>query len=316
MFASSAFLCAVASLYLRQPDHFAAFTVLPVWLWAGCGMWVAFLSISWFRISLGWAVIAAWMLLVLGIADESRALWNLGCQAAEPGHARAHRGRPVLRVITANCDNGPLPELAEWKPDILFLQDASPVLAERIARETFGGAARVHFHETNAIATRWQLVEGAAVAGQRAHRVTVRMPDGRVLVCVNVHLLSAATDLGFWRRRVWTEHRVNRVVRIHELRRILDWVEPVTHEVPVVFAGDFNAPPDDPVYRLFDPGFCDAHREAGKGWGNTSPRRFPILRIDRIHTTRHFTPVRCATRVARASDHRFVVADLVLAEGK
>lgn len=314
--ASAVFLVAVAWLYQRQPDHFAAFTVMPVWMWAGCGVMAAFLSVSWFRIPWGWAVIAAWLLLIVGIADESRVLWNVRHEVAEPGPAKPHRGRPVIRVITANCDNGLPPELAVWKPDIVFLQDVSPQLAGRIARETFGRAARVHIHETNAIATRWQLVEGVPAAGQRAHRARLRMPDGRVVICVNVHLPSASTDLRFWRRRVWTEHRVNRVVRMDELRRILEWIDPVAATAPVLLAGDFNAPPDDPVYRLLGPGFSDAHREAGKSWGNTYHRRFPMLRIDRIHATRDFTPLRCATRVAGSSDHRFVVADLILTRGK
>ena len=56
----------------------------------------------------------------------------------------------------------------------------------------------------------------------------------------------------------------------------------------------------------------DAFASVGTGWGDTFQRRFPILRIDHIYATRHFTPVRSLTVTTRTSDHRMVVADFLM----
>ena len=45
---------------------------------------------------------------------------------------------------------------------------------------------------------------------------------------------------------------------------------------------------------------------------NAPSLKVPGLRLDRIHATRHFTPIRCRTVTTRHSDHRLVVADLLL----
>ena len=81
---------------------------------------------------------------------------------------------------------------------------------------------------------------------------------------------------------------------------------------PTLFGGDFNAGATDLVHRQMDADFVDAFAAAGTGWGNTSQRRFPILRIDHLYATRHFTPVRCRTLTTRCSDHRMVVADFLV----
>ena len=160
----------------------------------------------------------------------------------------------------------------------------------------------------------WKIIGEFSLPHQRSHQATIEMPDGRTFKVVNVHLLSAATDLSLWRRKVWTAHRVNRVIRSNELNRSLSALKSGTGfpDVPAILGGDFNAPPGDPVYRLLEKHFQDAQPSVGPRWGNTYHRRFPIMRIDRIHTTDHFTPVRCSTAIAARSDHRFVVADFVL----
>ena len=74
----------------------------------------------------------------------------------------------------------------------------------------------------------------------------------------------------------------------------------------------FNAPATDIVHRQMARDYEDAFATAGTGCGDTFPRRFPILRIDHIYATRHFTPVRSKVVTTRFSDHRMVVADFIL----
>jgi len=309
-------LATVVFTYARQPDHFAAFTLMPVWVWGGCGIFASLAVIHLLRSRLAWLAVAAWLGVIVMFADEARTLGNFGNERPKPGPASPHQGRPVIRIITANCDTQIINEIAPWKPDVVLLQDVWPFQAQRMARELYGQEAQIRIHETNAIATRWNITSASAIARQRSHQATIEMPDGRTFKVVNVHLLSAATDLSLWRRGVWTEHRVNRVVRSNELQRAMVALEHGTEfpDAPAILGGDFNAPPGDPVYRSLRKHFTDAHPAVGTRWGNTYHRRFPILRIDRLHASRHFTPVRCGTHVARASDHRFVVADFVLEE--
>jgi len=311
---SMTLLVVVGFTYSLQPDHFAAFTLMPVWVWVGCGIAAALTAIHLLRMRLLWALAAAWVVMVLAFADEARVLANVGNEAPKPGTALPHRDKPVIRVITANCHTRPMPELADWKPDVVLLQDVWPFQAHRIARELYGREAQIRVHETNAIATHWNITDAHSIPRERLHMATIEMPDGRTFKVVNVHLVSAATDLSLWRRDVWTGHRVNRAIRINELNRTMALLKSSTAfpEAPAILGGDFNAPPGDPVYRLLGQQFIDVHPAVGTRWGNTYHRRFPILRIDRIHATRQFTPVRSGTHVARASDHRFVVADFVL----
>ncbi|HSP41707.1 MAG TPA: endonuclease/exonuclease/phosphatase family protein, partial [Luteolibacter sp.] len=163
------------------------------------------------------------------------------------------------------------------------------------------------------VVTRGQIRREVRNPAMRSQQVTVELPDGRQIEVVNVHLETAATNLRFWRRDAWREHRVNRAIRLTENATMLQVLEQTTNfpNTPTILGGDFNAPATDPVHRRLARDFTDSFAAAGTGWGNTFQRRFPILRIDQVYATRHFTPVRCAAAVTRHSDHRMVVADLI-----
>jgi endonuclease/exonuclease/phosphatase family metal-dependent hydrolase len=137
--------------------------------------------------------------------------------------------------------------------------------------------------------------------------------SGTAIEVVNVHLATAATDLRLWQRSAWRDHRANRAKRRTELQFTQQVLERSTDfpNTPTLFGGDFNAPASDMVHRQMTRDFIDAFAVSGTGWGNTYQRRFPILRIDQIYVTRHFTPVRCRVVATRNSDHRMVVADLL-----
>ena len=299
--------------YHRQPDHFAAFTLMPVWVWSGLGFGAALAARYLCASRVAWIPAIVWIVVIFSAADEASTLANFWKEPPRPGTPEPHQDRQVIRVISANLDLQPAPELARWKPDVVLLQDVLPHQVPRIAKELFGDAASFHTHETNGIITRWQIIDQAAKPGQRTHQITIRIPeDNHIFKVVNVHLLSAATDLSLWRREVWTEHRINRAIRLNELERALDAPESATPAPKAtILGGDFNAPPGDAIYRRIETQFRDAYPAVGRRPGNTYHRRFPILRIDRIHTTPHFIPVRATTDIAARSDHRFIIADFV-----
>ena len=89
----------------------------------------------------------------------------------------------------------------------------------------------------------------------------------------------------------------------------LDHIEP---DVPVVFGGDFNAPAGDALFSLARPRFHDTFAEGGRGWGNTVLNELPAERFDQIWSSACFRATSVIARKTVHSDHRMVVADLVL----
>ena len=92
---------------------------------------------------------------------------------------------------------------------------------------------------------------------------------------------------------------------------------------PVIVAGDLNSPDDSRVCAtLRSAGLHDAFAQGGKGYGYTYghfllQHRLPAfdfswMRIDHIMMSSQFQSRRCWTGTGKASDHRPVIADLVL----
>lgn len=306
--------------FSRQPDRFAAFTVMPIWLWGGAGLVFSTFAFYFLRAPLSLVMSAVWAVTVLVGADEARVLANFGKSPPLRGAAQSERGQPVLRVATLSCQfftyGNPSKDVAEWQPDIVLLQDLYPHQVREIADKLYGGHGDYRAHKTSGIVSRWKITREIRNPTQRDQQVTIHLPSGSDIEVVNVHLSTAATDLRLWNKSAWVNHRDNRVHRLKELGIVQQTLAQTTAFplTPTIFGGDFNAPATDVVHRHLAHDFVDAYGAAGTGWGNTYQRRFPILRIDHIYATRHFTPVRAAVVVTKNSDHRMVIADF-LTEG-
>lgn len=306
--------------YSRQPDRFAAFTVMPIWVWGGIGLACSVTAYWFLRAPLSLVLSGVWTMTVLLGADEARSIARWGGRKPEPGPAGKADGRPLLRVATLNCNffgytNGadPTDDLAEWEPDIVLLQEVHPNQTRLIADRLFDGTGDYRNHRSNGIATRWKITREVRNLKFRDQQLTLRLPDGREIEVLNLHLASAATDLRLWERQCWRTHRENRRRRGTELSAALSLLAQTDEGRPAIVGGDFNSPPGDPILRLLKADFDDAFAEAGGGWGNTYQRRIPLLRIDQIHASRQFRPHACTAVTTRHSDHRIVVADFLLA---
>jgi endonuclease/exonuclease/phosphatase (EEP) superfamily protein YafD len=304
--------------FTRLPDRFAAFTAFPLWFWGGIGLGMASVAFCLLRARLSLVMAAVWAVTILAGSDEARVIGNLANDPPRTGPAAAHHGSPVLRVVSLNCSlcaqGMPTADLAAWAPDVVLLQEVFPHQARQIATALYQGAGEFRCHTTNATLTRWRLGEGYVIPGLRNQQTTVLLPDGRSFQTINLHLSSAATDLRFWQRAAWREHRANRSTRRTELAMILQVLDETAADSPVILGGDFNSGAADPVLRLLGREFRDSFPAAGTGWGDTFQRRVPILRIDQIHATPHFKPVRARAHTTRHSDHRMVIADFVADE--
>lgn len=303
--------------YAQQPDRFAAYTTMPIWLWGGFGLLLAMLAFVFLRASLSMVMSTVWAVTLLVGSDEARVLANFSKEAPLPGKAEPHQGRQVLRVASLNCAffsyGNPANDIAKWQPDVILLQDVSAHQVRQVADVLYGGHGDYRAHNTNGIVTRWKINREIRNPSQRDHQVTISTPTGARLEIVNVHLRTAATDLRLWSPSAWRAHRDNRIHRTQELFVTQQVLTQTTEfpNTPTIFGGDFNAPATDVVHRQLTRDFVDAFAAAGSGWGNTYQRRFPILRIDQIYATRHLTPIRSCAVTTRNSDHRMVIADFL-----
>lgn len=305
--------------YARHWDRLAVFAVPPVWLWSILAILAA--CAAWLLVRRRWILLAPpalWCAVVLVLADEAKVLRNGTHELPEAGPAASHEGQPVIRVITMNCATykfgSPAQDIGIWQPDIVLLQDAYPHQTREICARLYGTQGHMAFQgNTNGIVSRWPIQRNLPHPIARNQQATILLPDKTSIEIVNVHLQSAATDLRLWRRATWTNHRVQRSYRLHEI----DGIRAVLHHTtafpmsPVILGGDFNAPATDVVHQRFADHFKDSFLEGGSGWGNTYHRRFPVLRIDLLYHTFHFTAVRARTVESTHSDHRMLVVDYV-----
>jgi endonuclease/exonuclease/phosphatase (EEP) superfamily protein YafD len=303
--------------YARQPAGLAAFTVMPIWIWGAVGLLFSITAFWFLRASLSLVITGVWAMTILLGADEARVIANLKKNPPRPGQAGSVDGRPLLRVLTLNCNyfnyggGDPDIDIRAWDPDIVLLQEVLPHQVKRVADRLYHGHGDYRCHQTNGIVTRWRIDREVRYPRYRDQQVTVKKPDGSLIEVVNLHLESAATDLRLWRAECWKNHEINRTAREKELGTALYILADTAAGRPSIVGGDFNAPPGDPIQLLLKGNFEDAFTQAGTGWGNTYQRRIPAHRIDQIHATRHFRAIHCAAVTTRRSDHRMVVADLL-----
>jgi len=141
---------------------------------------------------------------------------------------------------------------------------------------------------------------------------TVRV-GGNVLSVVNTHPSGAAaqraTSGGRLRRLARRMGATSRVISAQAEGTVA-----VARKAPgsAVVVGDFNMPRLSPAYRRISAGYRDAFRAAGWGFGYTYRSNRPFQRIDYVFVGNGIGVRDCRVIGSRASDHRPVVADLVL----
>ena len=304
--------------YATQPDSLAAFTVLPFWFWGAIGLITSAFAFCFLRAPLSLILTAIWAVTLSVAMDEARVLSHFGSPAITPERKITTDGTTSIRVATINCADfafgTPIRDLEKWNPDIVLIQQAFPHQTKAITDALYGAGGDYRAYMTNGIATRFQIQREIRNPTMHNQQVTLRLPNGREIEVVNVHLASAATDLRLWSKKARATHRLNRDLRKKELAIVLQVLEQTTNfpNTPAILGGDFNAGATDIVHRQITPAFDDAFAEVGRGWGNTFHRRFPILRIDHIYATRQLQPQSCGTAVSKNTDHRIVIADFLL----
>jgi len=206
-------------------------------------------------------------------------------------------------------------EVAAYKPDIILLQE-SPTAQEvdRFAQSVYPGEAGV-----------WPGADASLIVHGRIDRATLprslssffvqaraTLTNGMTLEVVSTRLMPAVFREDIWSPDCWQAHAQNRRLRREQMRSLSIKIGEVPSNIPILLAGDFNAPQNDAIFELLRPRLWDAFQLAGSGWGNTITNEMPVLRIDQVWSSGSLVPVAAVAHRTRESDHRMVIVDFVL----
>lgn len=109
------------------------------------------------------------------------------------------------------------------------------------------------------------------------------------------------------------DYRPDPSIRETEVMEMLEIIEGIDKQEPVILMGDLNAEPEDPELAAMSDIFRDAWEgEEGDGEGFTFPAAEPTKRIDYILYSDHFKITSVYVSDTQKSDHRPVVGDLLL----
>jgi endonuclease/exonuclease/phosphatase (EEP) superfamily protein YafD len=269
-------------------------------------------------------------------------IWVLGpimgfCWSLQASSESA--GTVPVRVMTCNAKYGKhdikalIDDIDLYKPDLVLLQDATGSL-----KSPLGNLFRtwhVRSFGQYVIASRLPLdkaeVKPIDILLEKQNCLRCRMHIGNAVVTLyNVHFQSPRDGLNAFRtarHHPWylpkaiiqldnnVEDRLTQAWEIKELVR--------QEQGPVIVAGDLNSPDSSQVCALLRSACLhDAFAEGGKGYGYTYGQfllqnrltwfRVSWMRIDHIMMSSQLQARRSWTGTGKASDHRPVIADLVL----
>ena len=325
------FLAAISILNWYGADRFwlgALNLYLPQALWALPGIILAILI---FQTERSWV----WLPLLC-------VAWVLGplmgfCWSAQSGQAESN---PVtVRVMTWNIKYGSydlaplMAEISRSRPDVVLFQDAVQSMNAELGE--YFQQWQVCSHGQFVIASRFPLsgleVLPLPASGEGQEYLRCRMRIGQSLVTLyNVHFRTPRRSLNALRSARTNPWYLPEAIQIfdHNINTRLSQAISVQADLrrekgPVILAGDLNSPDASRVCAtLRDAGLQDAYAQRGRGYGFTYGHllfkyRLPWLRvswmrIDHIMTSAHFRAERCWAGTGEASDHRPVIADLVL----
>ena len=290
---------------------------LPQWLWAVPGGLLLPLT-GWAARRWAWVPLLA-LLWVFGPLMGFCTHWP-----ASPDTLETSVGGSRLRVMTYNVKWGSrdagaiVGDIRAFHPDVIQFQDAEGVRDGEVGRALAGWNVRESGQYV--VASRLPLPPlqslDVSYAGSDHHctRCVVRVGTTDVAV-YDVHLKSPRDGLVSVRRRQIGGLVENTQDRLDEAARLANYVR--AEPGPTILTGDLNAPVQSLVCRqLFDAGLRDAFSEAGAAYGYSygayTGVGVPYVRIDHVLVSRQWQVRGCWVGNARGSDHRPVIADLVL----
>ncbi len=313
-----------AILYLFQPDWAFALTLYSPWAPGLLGFFltvfpaIAKRSKPLFFLSLAWVAWGGYS------SEEFHTLLARGPDETELNSFR-YDGKRV-RIISLNCAGGSFQaarEVKAWSPDLVLLQE-SPGVKELapLAKELFGPRAGLLVGPDCAILSKHPIRPLLPSKGNRGPSNFVLgqvLGPGAPWLVASVRLQPPVLRFDYWNLDCWRAYAEGKRGRREELREVMTAIHEFDDKEPMIVGGDFNAPPDRSIRDVMAergglPNFplIDTAREAGSGWTLTAVNGIPLVRIDQVWVDPRFQPLRTIARLTSYSDHRMVVADVMM----
>ncbi len=211
-------------------------------------------------------------------------------------------------------------ELDQLEVDAAFLVECPAAAGQEIATrlrwhvETTGTLCLLSPHQIRNWASRDQMEFWRRNGSGAVARAEIMSPVGTLRVGI-VHLATPRDALEMMRDLSEIPSRgpvmtANRLLRDDESRAARAWIGGPAETA--IIAGDFNLPIESAIYRRHWGDFANAFSRAGAGLGHTKLIRWFGVRIDHILTGGGVRAVRTTLGPALGSDHRIVVADLIV----
>jgi vancomycin resistance protein VanJ len=304
-----------ALLWLLADRWWAATTLLfgPRWVLLLPAVALAVLALRWDRPLL--VPITLTVLIVLGPVMGLRTGWRTWL--TRPDDARD------VRIVSLNAEGGrPLTMaltdmLLRWHADVLAIQECGPSIEQAFQfleewhTNAAGSLCLVSRYPISRVDTMPR--EAFAAAGGAAVIVTYRLEAEPVPIhLTNIHLETPRAGLEKIRAGDLAEGipvlEGKSTLREIEQNRAARWTEQFPH--PQIVVGDFNSPPESPIYRHAWKGWANAFSVAGRGFGYSRMNGWIRARIDHILVDDTWKVVRSWTGPDVGSDHKPMLAEV------
>jgi endonuclease/exonuclease/phosphatase (EEP) superfamily protein YafD len=278
--------------------------------------------------ALGWPWRA---LAVLCLGVTLTVVMGLAWGKPDEGHGRVrfmtYNVKAYLASKTSDGFTKLAQEINEHQPDILVLQDAQTLSSGEGERdplsEVISQQREVYQSGQYVVASRWPLsdcrVAGIPIGGHPHGFVhCVVTVHGARLNVVTAHFLSPRDGLNAARKEGMEgmgDWQQNMLARLQQTGLLAEHLRQMSG--PILLGGDLNAPEASAVVQtLLNTGLRDAFSSAGRGYGYTYGhallRGLSFLRIDHILVSHDIGVVQAFPGGSEASEHRALIADLVV----
>lgn len=248
-------------------------------------------------------------------AEEPKSLLR-GCFTSST-HQQNISNEKIITVISLNCAGGNIEaarEIIPYNPDIVLLQEAPTQIEdiESLARELFKDDGGIAYGPDCAIIARGELEQIPLPKPQNIFmtQAYVRLKSGIQTELFCIRLKPPVTETNLLSADCWRHHTKDRKSRRLQINQILEQINPIPRDIPVILGGDFNVGAYDGCLELLGPRLKDTFSEGGIGWGHTAINSIPLYRVDQIWASSHFKTISNTARKTVYSDHRMVICKL------
>ncbi len=203
--------------------------------------------------------------------------------------------------------------IKRWEPDIVCLQESGAGAFDDLCPgwyQTRVGSQRVN--------SRWEVRDFKMLRIPTGHTMgitgcDVLLPDGPLRV-LNIHVPVGHAQGQTLRIDPRTAKPHLRSAVRSRSRKADEILRVMPHKGPAVLCGDFNTPPTSAIYRRLRGHLTDSFASTRFGLGLTYliRKKVPAWRIDYVWCGNGVRPVDCQVGNTQISDHRPVIADVLV----